>query len=488
MGKGEDRISNLPIEILHFILCLMPLKYAIRTSTLSKRWRHLWQINLISATTLQFGEDFSCNQSPKQFVTTLDRYLQLHGDRNLHKFGILFSPFDVFFPNFEKWVHTVVEKGVKELEIDLSQGILDNMDGRMSFVINNSLFNGNSLTNLILSRCNFSDPLDSANFVGLTSLSLDHVNLTDEILTNILDNCVSLEIVCLKRCYRLNMVKFVGDKLKLRKLVMVDFSVQDMEISAPHLESFVNHSSLPFGDGFYNVSNINDAYICSDGWAAGYYEPFETTLAQLSHIKVLTISSVCVATLLWEGTTSEGYPLELSNLQELQLVFDHLDDEPIFYLFTFFSVCPSPFLEKLFIKLTNNFEKDDTFLMTDEPDVVFENLSWIKITNFGGSPSELKMVKFLLKKAVMLESIFIVLIDQCDISNNSSSLKIIQGQLAVIPKASKDARIVICGPLDSDRTINPTHTTLYYQEKYRKGTTVHLNEHIFSLLDDQDFL
>ncbi|KAJ4809155.1 F-box protein [Rhynchospora pubera] len=260
-----------------------------------------------------------------------------------------------------------------------------------------------------------------------------------------------------------------------------------MEISAPHLESFVNHKSLPFDDGFYNVSNINDAYICSDGWEAGYYEPFERTLAQLSHIKVLTISSVCVATLLWEGVTCEGYPLELSNLQELQLVFDHLDDEPIFYLFTFFSACPSPFLEKLFIKLTSNFEKDDSFLMTEEPDIVFENLSWIKITNFGGSPPELKMVKFLLKKAIMLDSIFIVLTDQCDMANNSLSLRIIRGQLSVIPKASKDARIVICGPLDSDRTINPTHTTLYYQEKYRNGTTVLLNGYNFSLLDE-DFL
>ncbi|KAJ4792789.1 F-box protein [Rhynchospora pubera] len=298
MGRGEDRISNLPNEILQFIICLMPLKYAIRTSVLSKRWRHLWQFNLVSSTSLQFDEDFSCNQSPKQFVTTLDQYLHLHGDKSLDKFGILFSPFDIFFPNLEKWIATVLAKGVKELKIDLSQGILytpgdSYIDDRMPFVIPNPLFNCNSLTHLSLSRCNFSDPLVSANFVGLSSLSLDNVNLlTDAMLTSILEYCVLLESISLKRCEILDTVKFVGEKLKLQKLVIVDCNnVLDIEISAPKLKSFLYHGWISFSHVFGNVSKVNDAYLCSPG-SEEFDLVFTGILSDLSHVKILTICSM----------------------------------------------------------------------------------------------------------------------------------------------------------------------------------------------------
>ncbi|KAJ4769370.1 F-box protein [Rhynchospora pubera] len=503
MGRGEDRISNLPNEILHSILCLMPLKYAIRTSTLSKRWRHLWQINLISSTSLQFGEDFSCNQSPKQFVATLDRYLQLHGDRNLDKFGILFSPFDVFVPNLENWVATVLAKGVKDLEIDLSQGVLNSpvdyyIDDRMSFLIPNSLFNCNSLTHLSLSRCNFSDPLDLANFAGLTSLSLDNVDLlTDAMLTNILQYCVSLESIRLKRCELLEFVKFVGDELKLQKLVMVDCSnVLDIEISAPKLESYVYYGWINVWHNFGNVSKVNDAYICADNeevYAAQYF----TTLSGLAHVKVLTICSMDLVHLIYEEDedNEDNLPLVLQNLQELQLVLDSINEEQIYCIVYFFRLWPSPFLEKLFLQffvLTSNYYEESTSWSAEEmvPDIIFPNLKFIKITNFGGSSLELKLVKFFLERAIVLDSIYILL-NQSSISNNSLSRRIIQGQLSVLPKASKDALIVICGPLDCDCTINPTHTTLYYEENRRNGTTMHLDDDIMSrenILLDQEFL
>lgn len=298
MGRrgGEDRISNLPNEILQSILCLMPLKYAIRTSTLCKRWIHLWRFNLASSTSLQFGEDFACNQSPKQLVATLDRYLQLHGDGNLDKFGILFSPFENFFPDLENWIRVVLAKGVKELDIDLSQGVFNSyrqiyMDDRTPFVIPNSLFNCNSLIHLSLSRCDFSDPFDWTSFVGLNSISLDHVNLTDEMLSNILENCVSLESISLKRCYHLEAVKFVGDELKLQKLVMVDCrGVYDMEISAPKLESFMYHGSLSLSHAFGNVSKVTDAYLCSVG-LEDTDDEILGVLSEFLHVKVLTICS-----------------------------------------------------------------------------------------------------------------------------------------------------------------------------------------------------
>ncbi|XP_071732497.1 uncharacterized protein [Rutidosis leptorrhynchoides] len=48
----EDRISNLPDEIIHRILSFLDLKYAMQTSSLSKKWKLVWtlltQLNLDS--------------------------------------------------------------------------------------------------------------------------------------------------------------------------------------------------------------------------------------------------------------------------------------------------------------------------------------------------------------------------------------------------------------------------------------------------------
>ncbi|KAM0007030.1 putative F-box domain-containing protein [Helianthus debilis subsp. tardiflorus] len=46
----DDRLSMLPEDILSRILSLMPTKYAVRTSVLSKRWRYTWT----SVTNLDF--------------------------------------------------------------------------------------------------------------------------------------------------------------------------------------------------------------------------------------------------------------------------------------------------------------------------------------------------------------------------------------------------------------------------------------------------
>ncbi|GJV93231.1 F-box/FBD/LRR-repeat protein-like protein [Tanacetum coccineum] len=40
--KGVDKISNLPSSIIENILCLVPIKEAVRTSILSKDWRYNW--------------------------------------------------------------------------------------------------------------------------------------------------------------------------------------------------------------------------------------------------------------------------------------------------------------------------------------------------------------------------------------------------------------------------------------------------------------
>ncbi|XP_039139909.1 putative F-box protein At1g49610 [Dioscorea cayenensis subsp. rotundata] len=159
----------------------MPLKSAIRTSVLSRRWRSLWEYNLLSATTLDFAEDFSTNQSPKEFVLCLNRYLlQLQHTKNLEKVQRVLLPFDIFFPDIQRWISFATSKGVKELNLDLSQGFTDPRDGRFHD-----------------ERPFFTLP-DFSQIGPNSSLCLiKHVSISKDNLENLLNNCKLLESLSL---------------------------------------------------------------------------------------------------------------------------------------------------------------------------------------------------------------------------------------------------------------------------------------------------
>ena len=42
-GRGGDRISALPDAVLQHVLGFLPVREAVRTCVLARRWRHLWR-------------------------------------------------------------------------------------------------------------------------------------------------------------------------------------------------------------------------------------------------------------------------------------------------------------------------------------------------------------------------------------------------------------------------------------------------------------
>uniref|UniRef100_A0ACD5W0J7 Uncharacterized protein n=1 Tax=Avena sativa TaxID=4498 RepID=A0ACD5W0J7_AVESA len=65
----EDWISNLPDHLLHHILSFVPAQYAVRTSALSRRWRHVW----IGLPTYAFSD--ADTRSTAGFADSVDKVL-----------------------------------------------------------------------------------------------------------------------------------------------------------------------------------------------------------------------------------------------------------------------------------------------------------------------------------------------------------------------------------------------------------------------------
>ncbi|KAF5180330.1 hypothetical protein FRX31_030083 [Thalictrum thalictroides] len=110
----------------------------------------------------------------------------------------------------------------------------------------------------------------------------------------------------------------------------------------------------------------------------------------------------------------------------------------------------------------------------------FYNLRIVKINHFRGSDTELKMAKFFLDTAILLESLILVAApdsptdtvrnheEEEDGSGTSHQFGTCQKARSILvdemlnwPKASKDAQIIFFEHLELDTTVHPTHTEFY---------------------------
>ncbi|XP_039139784.1 uncharacterized protein LOC120277102 [Dioscorea cayenensis subsp. rotundata] len=167
------------------------------------------------------------------------------------------------------------------------------------------------------------------------------------------------------------------------------------------------------------------------------------------------------------------FPIEFHNLQELQLLVDSMTDENLDAVYGFFHLCPCPSIERLFIQMRGKKEEDPVHAnhaikaMETPQDIDFSHLRVIKMTNFKGWRNEIRLLKFLLEKALCLESLIILvaplvengmdLVSQNKQLSESQRLAILSGQISMLPKASSQAQIILCDSSQDDKRIQPVH-------------------------------
>ncbi|MQL84457.1 hypothetical protein Taro_016969 [Colocasia esculenta] len=488
MAGRRDRLSKLPDPILAHILSLMPVAPARRTSILSSRWRELWKETWAPDFTGEVGR-----HTPDELVAIVDRYLQLHTNKKIRSFRLCLHPVNPYEVRLEQWVEFAVSRSVEELHLDLSPSP-EIMAGkpfgeRNQFKVPPCLFSSGSITHLSLGYCDLRPPVHFGSLPLLRSLSLRNVNIDDGMLRGILSNCLLLENLTLRECEGLRSIHVTSSGARLKRLVLVDcWDVVDLKISGPGLESFHFFGELSMDFSFEEVSSLVDVFVCSiNRECSEPWHDYTKLLSDLAHVRILTL---CPATLMrltiWEEYFVEYYenhfPLRLENLRELQMLMPYFDAEYLTYMYGFFRLCPSPSLEKLFVRLPKLLEDPNTSSakakITEPPEgVQFDNLKVVKINNFKGSRCEMELVKFLLGRASNLE--FLVLVSpqipasdddrstwvECRFSESrivtEMDLSDLHMKLLLLPKASSHVEIIMSAYSEDDSSLEPTHASLY---------------------------
>lgn len=487
-----DRISKLPDEILCQILSFLPTKYAVRTGILSSRWKDLW----VSVPTLDFEVHFwrefqgsYDKQRVKSFVKprmknlfqVLNRILHLRSNLSTTKFRFVSS--DSFSPNklFEL-MDVVARCDLEVLDIELTGHSVRDLPW--------CLFGSDNLVVLKLSGELKLDLSDDVSFPNLKVLWLKSVKYcNDASVEQLLSGCPVLEELDVNRPDEDNVWNYVISVPSLKRLTL-DFSSlqgnpddddyhflsesesesdsdQDVKkehhlfVDAPNLEylKLVDHMSddisitrMPY---LYQAHICVEKYYYMDDGVKPYYESDAYgILRAISNVKRLCLTGYTLRTLLHSENT--GFPI-FHNLVNLELGFDSWNGPKMLPTL----LRASPKLETLSLpegitcpgEIDYNVNEDIFFDYQwvppkEVPECFLSSLKTVEIWKLcGEEEEELKLVKYLLKNAMVLEKMTIVFHYFPFHDNGMDCFSVKEDALKKYPRGSPSSKLHIHTPV-----------------------------------------
>ncbi|XP_021740466.1 F-box/LRR-repeat protein At3g26922-like [Chenopodium quinoa] len=415
--EAKDLISDLPDAVLHLIFSLIPTKFVITASSISKRWRQVSADHLEYASNLDFVEEFSKHQSPNQFADNLSRILCINKSEKIDKFKLLFSPRNEEHKSKAiSWIRFATSRGVEEIDFDFCRHIYIHFlssahvnNKREVFELPDFLFDSKTLITVKLSRCILGLPEEYAGFGSLQTLCLKEVNVTDSMLESLLCNCKLLEVLVLKECGSLTSIRILSATRLKRLTVYECYNASVLEISGPNILSLLISAGHLDACRVEDMVNLEELFIGTRGDEfGGVFYLFMKILSDLAHVRSLSLYfGHLVPSLI------KDFQVNFRNLQELQLV-----NSPLFGLFNsdvycFFKHCSCPSLQYISIELSTLAEEEDFIWEFRKPyikpvDCIFNNLRTVTLSNFRGTSSDIELAEYFLLRAPILESMFCI--------------------------------------------------------------------------------
>jgi hypothetical protein len=408
--EQKDRRSCLPDDVLQSILRKLSLKQAVRTGALSRWWESQWIRALASSPVVDLTDDpdFARGQPPALSAATVDRCLRLHTELGapLDMFRVaLVCPSDLDGQDVIGWIATGLRRGARAVEVDLAPPPPEEEDEEEEgeeeedphagheaplLELPADLFQArNSLERLALGSFSLhAVPLPAVGLAGLRSLSLSHVDVTDEALRGLVANCPALERLSLRRCSRLAMVSVASETLRVLELVGCQ-ALKQLCVDAPALESFALHCNIfvtnpdapcewdwdtPVEVDLLGPPALRDVYLshigCDTRLDTEHNALYPSLCLDVVLARILTICSIGLlvrtenhnahklirsVTIYSCGSDQHVDSLswldpfkDMPNLEELQLLMDY-EGYCLEAVSGFFKLIPLPVLQRLFV-------------------------------------------------------------------------------------------------------------------------------------------
>ncbi|XP_038701012.1 F-box/LRR-repeat protein At3g58900-like isoform X2 [Tripterygium wilfordii] len=277
----EDKISELPDEVLVSILSRLTMREAARTSVVARRWLKVWtfcpSLNFAASETFlsSYREARRVYEEEKQeYVNWVNCVLEAYQGSIIDDFHIHFDLDPKYKYDIDRWVNFVIQKGVKRLVIDL--GVYYN-GGRSKHVYHFPL----SCNNIALQR----------TLHLLRVLKLKYVDVSGVVIEYFISACPCLEKLTIRGSGSNDLVHLNvagGQSLCLKKVKIFGCShLRSIRLSATNLLSFKYHGPI-IDISYENVPNLVEVLI--GGWltemAISYFPQLSNYLFRLETLTV----------------------------------------------------------------------------------------------------------------------------------------------------------------------------------------------------------
>ncbi|KAI7742251.1 hypothetical protein M8C21_033984 [Ambrosia artemisiifolia] len=411
MINNADRLSSLPEEVHSHILSLMPTKFAVRTSILSKIWRYKWTL----VTNFDFDDshpfhDLHC------FTEFVDRVLELQKSPQVNLFRMCFSEMWVKNSNVSKWIDAAVKLNVSELDV---KAIL--------FELPLCLFTCRTLTKLRIDLdTQYLDDWECPSPVNLPFLkTLDIVVFRNPFLNafKLIPGCPMLESLSLHVQFSSNEDDYIFNIPNLKRLKLTflkaEFVNNRILLHVPNLEYLLlgGGSILVMED----MPSLVEASVLVGDTKVDMWVEF---LKRITGVKSLTTS-------LSHLYAPFASPLPVfPNLDHLQLKsFCHSFLES------------TPKLKHLCIESCTHWVEPKLV-----PECMLSNLTTIKFLHCDGEECDIQLLEYMLRNAKVLKTVSITWGYMCREAGKQMQLAT---QLLKIPRASRHCEIHLLGSCSS---------------------------------------
>ncbi|KAF5757159.1 putative F-box domain, FBD domain, leucine-rich repeat domain superfamily [Helianthus annuus] len=370
----DDRLSGLPEEIHSHILSLMPTKYAVRTSILSKRWRYSWMF----VTNLDFDD---IHIDPIHIV---DRALESYQMSKVELFRVHFSKIRAPESKVSSWIDWAVRLNVRELDIHVI---------RLELPL--SLLTCKTLTKLSIGlsgrRYNVLGPQSPVNLPCLKTLDIVLWKTPFLIAFNLIHGCPVIEDLSLE-------VKDCGDE-KLFKYNIP--TLKRLKLTYAYVINDVKNTVV------LNVPNLEYLFVGGVLYSSFVMEDLSSLIEASVSIRETTDCSLLVDLL-------KG----ISGVQSLSLqYFPHRQRLPVFSNTKHLEL-KDLWEPKLIPKLLDRFprlqhlciEKPKECLWRDPkwvPACIRTSLTTLKFSKCNGRKYDMELLKYLLRNAEVLKTVTI---------------------------------------------------------------------------------
>ncbi|XP_071721063.1 F-box/LRR-repeat protein 25-like isoform X1 [Rutidosis leptorrhynchoides] len=326
--KDEDRISALPDSLLIEILSHLPeTKYAIRTSTLSKRWIHLW--TYIHTLNFQCGHERYFSSS--DFFSSINKTITQCRQLKLYKFKLRCFPgySTQFESQVKNWICYVLNCNVEELYLELFNERL-----KPEFVLDDFFYTNSCITKLTLGGCVFISTR-AICWKKLKNLRIHRAIINEDLIENIQRGSPLLETLELEDCSGYKRLDITSKSVK--NLIFngyLDVEDEDnytnvIEVNAPNILSLTICGELLLGKlVLLNVASLVNAHLDYSKDMVYNIENehmLQELILSLQHIKELKIGMTCFKSFFRLEAAGFTFPSNLKVLDSLEAIPDWSD-------------------------------------------------------------------------------------------------------------------------------------------------------------------